>query len=153
VIRLETRPELSRKGFRQAYDLAHHANFKERRCPLGKSGHMCCPASAGANGLSNPLGRVLDRKKIGPFVFVKHHYPKLAERASHSHPWLHLTMVRQEHYCRKLGRRTDNYQAGSLTFLQTNDSHTDSYAPGSKCLHVVIPSEVEQRLTRDFGLS
>jgi hypothetical protein len=55
-------------------------------------------------------------------------------------------MVHQGHYCRKLGRRTDNYQAGSLTFLRTNDSHTDSYAPGSKCLHVVIPSEVEQRL-------
>jgi len=61
-------------------------------------------------------------------------------------------MVRRGHYCRKLGRRTDAYQAGSLTFLQTNDSHTDCYAPGSKCLHVVIPSEVEQRLTRDFGI-
>jgi len=119
---------------------------------LGKSGHICCPASARASGLSNPLGRVLDRKKIGSFVFVNHHYPKLAERASHSHPWLHLTMVRQGHYCLKLGRRTDNYQAGSLAFLQTNDSHTDSYAPGSKCLHVVIPSEVEQRLTCDFGI-
>ena len=61
-------------------------------------------------------------------------------------------MVCQGHYFRNLGRRTDNYQAGSLTFLQTNDSHTDSYAQGSKCLHVVIPSEVEQRLTRDFGI-
>jgi hypothetical protein len=30
--------------------------------------------------------------------------------------------------------------------------HTDSYAPGSKCLHVVIPSELERRLTRDFGI-
>jgi AraC family transcriptional regulator len=119
---------------------------------LAKSRHICSPASARVSGLSNPLGRVLDRKKIGSFVFVNHHYPKLAERTSHSHPWLHLTMVREGHYCRKLGRRTDNYQAGSLTFLQTNDSHTDSYAPGSKCLHVVIPSEVEQRLTRDFGI-
>ena len=140
------------QGFRQAYNRAHYPNSKERRWPLGKSGHICSPASARAGGLSNPLGRVLDRKKIGSFVFVDHHYPKLAERASHSHPWLHLTMVRQGHYCRKLGRRADNYQAGSLTFLQTNDSHTDSYAPGSKCLHVVIPSEVEQRLTRDFGI-
>jgi len=122
------------------------------RCPLRKSGYIRCPASARAIGLSNPLGRVLDRKTIGSFVFVNHHYPKLAERASHSHPWLHLTMVRQGHYCRKLGRRTDTYQAGSLAFLQTNDSHTDSYAPRSKCLHVVIPSEVEQRLTRDFGI-
>ena len=119
---------------------------------MGKSGHICCPASARASGLSNPLGRVLERKKIGSFVFVNHQYPKLAERTSHSHPWLHLTMVRQGHYCRKVGWRTANYQPGSLTFLQTNDSHTDSYAPGSKCLHVVIPSEVEQRLTRDFGI-
>jgi AraC family transcriptional regulator len=102
--------------------------------------------------VSNPLGSVLDRKKIGSFVLVDHHYPKLAERASHSHPWLHVTMVRQGHYCRKLGRRTNNYQAGSLAFLQTNDSHTDSYAPGSKCLHAVIPSEVELRLTRDFSI-
>jgi AraC family transcriptional regulator len=145
-------PGVIAQGFRRAYNRAHYANSKERRCPLGKSGHICCPASTRASGLSNPLGRVLDRKKIGPFVFVNHHYPKLAERASHSHPWLHLTMVRQGHYSRKLGRRTDNYQAGSLTFLQTNDNHTDSYAPGSKCLHVVIPSEVEQRLTRDFGI-
>lgn len=120
--------------------------------PLGKSGHIGCPAPAGASGVNKPLGEVLDRKKIGSFVFVNHHYPKLAERASHSHPWLHLTIVRQGSYCRKLGRRTDNYQAGSLTFLQTNDSHTDSYAPGSKCLHVVIPSEVEERLVCDFAV-
>ena len=117
-----------------------------------KSEHICGPASARASELSNPLRRVLDRKKIGSFVFVNHHYPKLAERASHAHPWLHLTMVRQGHYCRKLGRRTDNYQGGSLTFLQTNDRHTDSYSPESKCLHVVIPAEVEQRLTHDFGM-
>ena len=146
MIRPGTRTELSR----QSYNPAHYANSKERWCRLTTSGHICCPASARVTGL--PLGRVLDRKKIGSFVFVDHHYPKLAERASHSHPWLHLTMVRQGHYCRKLGRRTENYQAGSLTFLQTNDSHTDSYAPGSKCLHVVIPSELEQRLTRDFGI-
>ena len=119
---------------------------------MAKSGHIGRPACARVSELSNPLGTVLDRKEIGSFVFVNHGYPKIAERASHSHPWLHLTMVRRGHYCRKLGRRTDAYQAGSLTFLQTNDSHTDCYAPGSKCLHVVIPSEVEQRLTRDFGI-
>ena len=119
---------------------------------MAKSGHIGRPACAKVSGLSNPLGTVLDRKEIGSFVFVNHDYPKLAERASHSHPWLHLTIVRRGHYCRKLGRRTDDCQAGSLTFLQTNDSHTDCYAPGSKCLHVVIPSEVEQRLTRDCGI-
>lgn len=117
-----------------------------------KSGHICCSSSPGASELSNPLGRVLDRKKIGSFVFVSHHYPNLAERASHSHPWLHLTIVCQGHYCRKLGRRSDNCHAGSLAFLLTNDSHTDSYAPGSKCLHIVIPSEVEQRLRCGFGI-
>jgi hypothetical protein len=112
--------------------------------------HIWRPADA--RGPNGPLGRVLDRKKIGSFVFVSHHYPKLEERASHSHPWLHLTLVGRGHYSRKLGRRTAHYQAGSLSFLQTNESHTDSYAPGSKCLHVVIPAEVEQRLTRDFGV-
>jgi len=118
---------------------------------LAKCGHIHYLALVRGSELSNPLGRVLDRKKIGSFVFVHHDYPELSERASHSHPWLHLTMVRQGHYSRMLGRRSANYKAGSLTFLQTNDSHTDSYAPGSKCLHVVIPSEVEQRLTCDFG--
>jgi AraC family transcriptional regulator len=115
-----------------------------------KSRLTCCPAPARANELTDPLGRVLDRKKIGQFVFVHHDYPELAERASHSHPWLHLTLVRRGHYRRTLGRRTHNYEAGSLTFLQTNDTHTDSYASGSKCLHVVIPSDVEQRLATDF---
>ena len=108
------------------------------------------PSTARGSDLTNPLGRALDRKKIGSFIFVSHDYPVLAERAIHSHPWLHLTIVHQGHYRRKLGSRTANYRAGSLTLLQANDSHADSYAPGSKCLHVVIPSDVEQKLTRDF---
>lgn len=116
-----------------------------------KRGHTCCPASLKSRELSNPLGTVLDRKKIGSFVFVHHDYPALAERETHSHPWLHLTIVHQGYCHRKLGRQSASYKAGSLTFLQTNDSHTDSYAPGSKCLHIVIPSEVEQRLASDFG--
>ena len=119
--------------------------------PFGEVRHICYPAPVKGTELSDPLGRVLDRKKIGSFVFVHHDYPELAERASHSHPWLHLTIVRQGYYRRKLGWRSANYKAGSLTFLQTNDSHTDSYAPRSKCLHVVVASEVEQRLTCDFG--
>ena len=118
---------------------------------MAKCSHISCPSSAKESELSSPLGRVLDRKKIGSFVFVDHDYPELAERASHSHPWLHLTMVRQGYYRRKLGGRSADYKAGTLTFLQTNDSHMDSYAPGSKCLHVVIPCEVERRLTCDFG--
>lgn len=100
---------------------------------------------------SKPLGHVLQAKKIGPFLFVDHDYPQLAERASHSHPWLHLAIVRQGFYSRKLARRSANYKAGSLSFLQTNEGHTDSYAAGSKCLHVVIPSDVERKLTRVFS--
>lgn len=119
--------------------------------PLARSKGICYPTRVKESELSKPLGSVLERKRIGSFVFVHHDYPELAERASHSHPWLHLTIVCQGLYSRKLGRRSANYQAGSLTFLQTNDSHTDSYAAGSKCLHVVIPSDVEQKLTRDFG--
>jgi AraC-like DNA-binding protein len=38
-----------------------------------------------------------------------------------------------------------------MSFLQTNESHTDGYAAGSKCLHVVIPSNVEKALTSAFG--
>ena len=101
---------------------------------------------------SAPLGRVLGRKKIGSCVFVHHDYPDLAEAARHSHPWLHLTMVRRGRYRRTVGRRTADYQPGSLSFLHTNDSHVDSYAPGSTCLHVVIPSEVEERVARAVGV-
>jgi len=89
VIRSETRPELPPKGFGRRIIV-----------PAGKVRTHLLPASARASGLGDPLGRVLDRKKIGSFVFVNHHYPKLAGRASHSHPWLHLTMVRQGNYCR-----------------------------------------------------
>ena len=119
--------------------------------PLARSKRVCYPTRVRASDPSKPLGSVLERKKIGSFVFVHHDYPELAERTSHSHPWLHLTIVRQGFYSRKLGTRSAIYKAGSLTFLRTNDSHTDSYGAGSKCLHVVIPSDVEQKLTRDFS--
>ena len=101
--------------------------------------------------LTRPLGRALERRKIGSFVFVEHDYPELAARASHSHPWLHLTLVRQGYYRRSLRGRGATYKAGSLVFLRTNDPHTDAYAPGSMCLHVVIPPDLEHRLTGDFG--
>jgi AraC family transcriptional regulator len=92
-----------------------------------------------------------ERKEIGSFVFVRHDYPEPEERGHHSHPWLHLTMVTRGHYRRKLGWQTSDYKAGSLAFLHTNAGHTDCYAPGSECLHLVIPSEVEQKLTGLFG--
>jgi AraC-like DNA-binding protein len=84
-------------------------------------------------------------------VFIEHDYPELAVRASHSHPWLHLTLVRQGYYHRGLRGRRATYKAGSLAFLRTNDQHTDAYAPRSICLHVVIPPDVEHRLTGNFG--
>jgi AraC family transcriptional regulator len=96
--------------------------------------------------LNKPLGRILLRKKIGSFVFVRHDYPRKVARANHSHPWLHLTLVCRGVCTRKMGRHSVDYKAGSLSFLQTDDSHTDSYAPGSRCLHVVIPSHIEQNL-------
>lgn len=117
---------------------------------MERPAHIWRPADA--RGPNDPLGNILDRKKIGSFLFVNHHYPKLAERASHSHPWLHLAIVRRGQYTRRLVRQTAHYESGSLSLLRTNDIHTDSYAPGSKCLHVVIPAELEQKLTRDFSM-
>ena len=101
-------------------------------------------------GSSDPLGRVLLRKRIGSFVFVQHEYPELAERNKHSHPWLHLSIVQRGEYFRELGTRISRYRAGSVALLPSEENHTDSYAPGSRCLHVVVPSELEQGLTRDF---
>jgi AraC family transcriptional regulator len=92
-----------------------------------------------------------ERKEVGSVVFVRHDYPQLEERGRHSHPWLHLTMVTRGHYRRELGRQTSDYKAGSLAFLHTDTGHSDSYAPGSECLHLVIPSQLEQKLTGLFG--
>jgi AraC-like DNA-binding protein len=60
-------------------------------------------------------------------------------------------MVTRGHYRRKVGWQTSDYKAGTLAFLHTNAGHTDCYAPGSECLHLVIPSELEQKLTGLFG--
>jgi AraC family transcriptional regulator len=114
-------------------------------------GCICYAARVDDSKLSKPLGRTLRRKEIGSFVFVHHDYPTQAARATHSHPWLHLTLVCRGLYSRKLGRQSFDYKTGSLTFLPTNESHTDCYAAGSKCLHVVIPSNVERALTSAFG--
>jgi AraC family transcriptional regulator len=99
-----------------------------------------------------PLGRLLDRRRIGPFVFVEHEYPVLAEGTGHAHPWLHLTLVRRGHYRRVLGLRATAYKAGSVAFLRAHEPHTDSYAPGTKCLHVVVPAEMERKLAGDLGV-
>ena len=119
--------------------------------PVAKCGCICYAARVNDRELSKPLGRILQRKEIGSFVFVHHDYPGQAARATHSHPWLHLTIVCRGLYTRKLGRQSVDYKTGSVTFLQTNESHTDWYGAGSKCLHVVIPSNVEKELTSAFG--
>lgn len=98
-----------------------------------------------------PLGRFIDRKRIGPFVFVEHEYPELAQGASHVHPWLHLTLVRRGHYRRVLGVRATAWKAGSVAFLRAHDRHADAYAPGTRCLHVVIPAEMERKLAGGLG--
>jgi AraC family transcriptional regulator len=45
-----------------------------------------------------------------------------------------------------------DFRPGSLAFLDSNENHADTYARGSRCLHVVIPSDVERRLSRDFAI-
>jgi AraC family transcriptional regulator len=119
--------------------------------PVAKCACICYAARVNDSILNKPLGRSLQRKEIGSFVFVYHDYPSRAARAAHSHPWLHLTIVCRGLYSRKMGQQSFDYKTGSLTLLQTNESHTDCYAAGSKCLHVVIPSNVEKALTSAFG--
>jgi len=118
---------------------------------VAKRGTICYAARVNDSELNKPLGRTLRRKEIGSFVFVHHDYPSQAARATHWHPWLHLTIVCRGLYTRKLGQQSFDYKTGSLTFLQTNENHSDRYAAGSKCLHVVIPSNMEKTLTSAFG--
>lgn len=125
--------------------------YTARPQPMAKCRFICYAAHVNDSNLVKPLGRVLQRKEIGSFVFVHHDYPSQAARATHSHPWLHLTIVCRGLYSRRLGQQTVDYKTGSLTFLQTNECHTDRYAAGSKCLHVVIPANVEKALTSAFG--
>jgi AraC family transcriptional regulator len=97
------------------------------------------------------LGEAVSRKAVGPFIFVQHLYPRLSERHHHTHPWLHLSIVQRGLYARSLGTRITQYRAGTMALLATDESHADSYAPGTKCLHMVIPSHLEARLARDFA--
>lgn len=55
-------------------------------------------------------------------------------------------MVSRGCYRRTVGGRAVDYAVGALTLLRSDDAHADSYAAGSRCLHVVIPSVVEERL-------
>lgn len=50
----------------------------------------------------------------------------------------------QEGFYSRVGRsRRHDFRPGSLAFLESHEGHTDTYAGGSKCLHVVIPLEKE----------
>jgi len=96
------------------------------------------------------LGRVLARRRIGSFVFVEHAYGERAERGTHSHDWLHLSIVQSGRYVRTIGGRSHCYRPGSVSFLPTNESHGDDYAPGSRCLHLAVPLEMELSLLAEF---
>lgn len=97
------------------------------------------------------LGKAVARRDVGGFVFVQHLYPQFSGRKQHSHPWLHLSILQRGHYEGSLGKKVSRYRAGDVALLATDETHTDSYAPGTKCLHVVIPSDLETKLTRDFA--
>jgi AraC-like DNA-binding protein len=97
------------------------------------------------------LGNPISRKAVSHFIFVQHRYPRLSERRPHSHPWFHLSIVQRGLYARSLGTRISHYRAGTMALLATDESHTDSFAPGTKCLHMVIPSHLETLLARDFA--
>jgi len=97
------------------------------------------------------LGKAISRKTVSHFIFVQHVYPRLSERRQHTHPWLHLSIVQRVLCARSLSKKISHYRAGTMALLATDESHTDSYAPGTKCLHMVIPSHLETRLARDFA--
>jgi len=59
--------------------------------------------------------------------------------------------VQRGNYERSLGKRITQYRSGDLALLATDERHTDRYALGTNCLHMVIPSDFETRLTRDFA--
>jgi len=98
-----------------------------------------------------PVGTVLQYCRIAAFKFVQHSYPQAAKKDGHAHPWLHLSVVQEGYYGRKLGSAFKTYGPGAVSFLPTNEKHEDLYSPGSKCLHIVIPSGVEEKLARAFS--
>lgn len=102
------------------------------------------------SGDARALGRVLGRKRIGSFVFVEHEYGGRAERGTHSHDWLHLSIVQSGRYARTIGGRSRSYRPGSVSFIPTNEAHGDAYGPGSRCLHLAVPFEMELSLIADF---
>jgi AraC-like DNA-binding protein len=105
----------------------------------------------GTDSPDKPVGTVLQYCRIGSFKFVQHAYPQVAGKDVHAHSWLHLSVVQEGYYRRKLGSSFKTYGPGAVSFLPTNEDHEDLYAAGSKCLHIVIPSRVEETLVRAFS--
>jgi len=103
------------------------------------------------NLLDKPVGKILQHRRIGAFKFVQHSYPQAAQKNAHAHSWLHLSVVQDGYYGRKLGSAFKTYGPGAVSFLPTNEEHEDLYAPGAKCLHIVIPSGIEEALLRTFS--
>lgn len=100
----------------------------------------------------SPAGKVQGVQRFDPYLFVQHEYPVTVEKQRHSHPWLHLSVVQNGLYSRVERSHRYDFRPGSLAFLESNEHHTDTYARGSRCLHIVIPSDVERRLSRDFAI-
>ena len=98
-----------------------------------------------------PVGTVLDYCCIGAFKFVQHAYPQAEKKDDHAHSWLHLSVVQEGYYGRRLGSAFKTYGPGAVSFLPANEEHEDRYAPGAKCLHIVIPAVVEETLVRTFS--
>jgi AraC family transcriptional regulator len=90
------------------------------------------------------------RKAIGDFVFVQHVYPSRSRGPRHSHSWLHFALVQRGYYVRTVSSRVQQFRPGQLSLLATEETHSDEYAPGTKCLHLVIPAAFETKLTRDL---
>src|SRR5215471_13342252 len=91
------------------------------------------------------LGRAVASRNIGSFVFVQHFYPQFSERGQHCHPWLHLSIVQRGHYERTFGKRVSHYRSGDMALLTTDESHTDSYSPGTNLsLAMRKPSNAEE---------
>ena len=97
------------------------------------------------------LGVPMARKAVGSFVFVQHEYPTWSSGPRHSHSWLHLCLVQRGQYVRTFRGRVQQFRAGELSLLPTAETHSDEYAPGTKCLHLVIPTFFEAQLARDFN--
>jgi hypothetical protein len=80
-----------------------------------------------------PVGTVLQYCRIGAFKFVQHSYPRAAKKDGHAHSWLHLSVVQEGYYGRKLGSAFKTYVeeliGGLDTLASTRRRRASSVAP------------------------